>query len=392
MNIVKIQLNHTEHLTLKELSVPFYAEIGEEYDFSEEEVEALFTIENQLLLPNATFVTVFSLDFPELELRDQTPQDVVKSYLDTLNQRDNILSIVKTSDFTLFERARQYYQEIIELEMELRNVLTYIFHSDEREIDKKLLSDFEVKPQVSYQPRQTDELFENIFFHLLFSDYSKFTQPNQPNDKQIMDILRNPSIQSFEDFRSQLLGDSIKGVSIQRHQDFLLSLVERLAKIEKMRNAIMHVRNLSNNVTGGYERAAYTFQNEGETVEKGITDLIQDFWDQEQSTLRQSTWIALAQSQIRKVIMSVERRDGDVIFCTNDDYYDFELEEKYTEIDSVKADLIPYLVEYVKVRDFDPETPDFEERLSEMVDSTLQEIAEASVDEQQVECEQPNDD
>lgn len=55
--------------------------------------------------------------------------------------------------------------------------------------------------------------------------------------------------------------------------------------------------------------------------------------------------------------------------------------------------MIPYLIEYVKVRDFDPETPAFEERLSEMVDSTLQEMANALANEQQqVELEQPNDD
>ncbi len=380
MNIIKIQLNHTENLTLNELSSPFYAEIGEEYDLSEEEVEEFFTIESQLLLPNATFVTIFLLNFPELELRDQTPEDLMKSYLNTLQQKDSVLSIVKTNDSVLFERAQQYYQEIIELEMEIRNVLTYIFNSDERDIDKKLLSYFDIKPQVSYKESETQSLFENIFFHVLFSDYSKFTQPKQLNDKQIINILRDSSIQSFEDFRNQLLEDSIEGISIQRHQDFLLSLVERLANIEKMRNSIMHIRNLSNNVIMGYKRAVETFENEGEIVEKGIKDSIRDFWSQEQTTLKQDTWLALAQSQIRKVVITpIEPRNGEVIFCTNRDHYDFELEEEYAEIDSLKADLIPYLLEYVQVRDFDPETADFAESLSEMVDSTLQ----AMVDEQQ---------
>ncbi|MGK7878954.1 MAG: hypothetical protein AB4060_02495 [Crocosphaera sp.] len=380
MNIIKIQLNHTENLTLNELSSPFYAEIGEEYDLSKEDVQEFFTIESRLLLPNTTFVTIFLLNFPELELRDQTPEDIVKSYLNTLQQKDSVLSIVKTNDSVLFERAQQYYQEIIELEMEIRNVLTYIFNSDERDIDKQLLSDFDIKPQVSYNKNETHSLFENIFFHLLFSDYSKFTQPKKLNDQQIINILRNRSIQSFEDFRNQLLEDSIKGISIQRHQDFLLSLVERLANIEKMRNSIMHIRNLSNNVIRGYKRAVETFENEGEIVEKGIRDSIRDFWSQEQTTLKQNTWVALAQSQIRKVVTTtIESRNGEVVFCTNRDHYDFELEEEYADIDSLKADLLQYLFEYVEVRDFNPETPDFAESLSTMVDSTLQ----GMVDEQQ---------
>ena len=68
-------------------------------------------------------------------------------------------------------------------------------------------------------------------------------------------------------------------------------------------------------------------------------------------------------------------------FHINDNYSDFDLGEKYTTINLLKADLLQYLFEYVKVRDFDPETPDFAESLNEMVDSTLQEMVEALVDE-----------
>lgn len=383
MNLVRIQLNHTEHLTLKELSSPFYAEIGEEYDFSEEVVEALFTIESQLLLPNATFVTVFSLDFPELGLRDQTPQDIVKSYLDTLKQRGSILSIVKTSDFSLFERAQQYYQDIIGLEMEIRNVFTYIMAYDDREVNAELFKFFNVPTVKSFQSEQADRQYENGFFYILFSQYAEFLEPKQLVEKDVIALLRNPSIQTFELFRERVIP---KGVLEERHINFLSSISPQVRTIEDMRNAIMHVRHLSERLVQNYEQAT------DYRSDTSIMRLISEFWGQERELLKPQTWLALAKSRLRKVI-SVVRRDDGIIFNTNNEYYDSGLEEEYTEIASVKADLIPYLIEYVKVRDFDPETPAFEERLSEMVDSTLQEMANALANEQQqVELEQPNDD
>ena len=168
MNIVIIQINHKEHITVRELSSAFYNEIGEEHDLSEADVEEFFAVESQLLIPNGTFVTVFTLSFPEIELRDQTPEDIIISYLNSLNDDDNILTIVKTSDFTLYNRARQYYQEIIELEMDLRNVLTYIMTFDQRKVDEALFTSFGVSVVKSYNANKASNNYENRFFYILF--------------------------------------------------------------------------------------------------------------------------------------------------------------------------------------------------------------------------------
>lgn len=382
MNIIKIQLNHTENITQKELSTAFYAEIGEEYDLSEEEVEEFFTVESQFLLPNSTFITIFLLDFPELELRDQNAQDIVKSYLDTLNQRNSILSITKTNDFALFERVQKYYKEIIELEMEIRNVLTYIMTYDKREIDEELFNIFKVPTVESFDTAKVDEQYENRFFYILFSQYSDFLETKQLNDKKVIAFLKDPSIQSFESFRERVIP---RGISEERHINFLSSISTQIKIIEKMRNAIMHVRHFSNRLVQSYEKAT---DSQDDT---SIMKLINEFWEQEREILKPRTWLALAKSQIEITISSVNHGDNETAFHINDSCSDLGLEEKYTEIDLFKADLIPYLFEYVEVKDFDPETPDFEESLSKMVDSILQEMVEALVDEQQqVEFEQPS--
>lgn len=142
MSRVKIQIKHKSHITFKQLTSPLYDEIGEEYDISEEEIQDCFSIESQLLIPDDTFITIFKIYLPELELRDRDSEDVIKSYLSSLNNNDSVLSIVKTNDSILFDKAKKYYQEIIELEMELRNILTYILAYDQKNICPKLLKDF----------------------------------------------------------------------------------------------------------------------------------------------------------------------------------------------------------------------------------------------------------
>lgn len=231
MNIVKIQINHKENITIKELSSAFYNEIGEEYNLSEEDVMGFFNIENRSLVPDGTFITIFTIDFPELELRDQSPQDIIISYLDSLKQDANILMIIKTSDFTLYNRARHYYEEIIDLEMELRNVLTYIMTFDGRKVNESLFTKFGVGLVDSHDPSNVSKHYENGFFYILFNEYAKFLEPKQLTDKQISELLRNPSIQSFEMFREKLIQ---KGISEQRHIDFLSSISTQIKPLARL--------------------------------------------------------------------------------------------------------------------------------------------------------------
>ncbi|MDM8519667.1 hypothetical protein QUF64_06440 [Anaerolineales bacterium HSG6] len=365
MNIVQIQINHKENITIKELAIAFYNEIGEEYDLSEEDVAEFFHIENRFLIPNGTFITVFTLDFPELELRDQTPQKILISYLNSLNEDDNILAIIKTSDFVLYNRAFQYYQEIIELEMELRNILTYIMAFDQRTIDESLFKDFGVGLAPSHNPNNISNHYENGFFYILFNQYAEFLEPKQLTDKQMSELLRDPSIQTFEMFRERLLQ---KGISEERHINFLSSILTKMKPLEDMRNAIMHIRNLSNKVVQNYKKA--TDIEDSTTIKR----LIQQFWEQENESLKKQTWLALAQSQIKKTVSLVSEQDGYPLFRTDSDQYLYELDEEYIGIDTLKLDLLPYLFDTIELENFDPSAPYFEVEVNEMVDAVLAEL------------------
>lgn len=63
--------------------------------------------------------------------------------------------------------------------------------------------------------------------------------------EKIVEFLQAPNIDTFEKFKIQLQDRGIKEV---RHLDFIASIKTKLDPVEKMRNAIMHIRNLSDNL------------------------------------------------------------------------------------------------------------------------------------------------
>ena len=77
MSIIKIQINHIRNITKEDLASHLYNEIGEEYDISEDDIEDYFEIKYVLQLPNGSFVTVFTLDFPTLAVRDLELKDIL---------------------------------------------------------------------------------------------------------------------------------------------------------------------------------------------------------------------------------------------------------------------------------------------------------------------------
>jgi hypothetical protein len=177
MNIVRVQINHTINLDKLSLSSHLYNEIGEEYDLTEDVVETYFKIENVFKLPNDSFISIFTIDFPVLALRDLEPKDIVKSYLDTLNHLDGVIGLVKLQDDFLQEMANQYFKRLFVIEMELRNVLTYILTYDEKPIGKGTFKEFGVTLAETFDNNNVIENYENGLYYILFNHYASFGEP-----------------------------------------------------------------------------------------------------------------------------------------------------------------------------------------------------------------------
>lgn len=361
---VKVQIHHEEALPSQFIWRPLSDEIGEEYNLSEDDVKDFFSIQQQFVLPNKTFVTVFTIDFPELEVRDTDPREIFLSYLNSLYQEGRIISLLKVNDELLKELAVKYYKEIIELEMDLRNVLTYILSYDNKQIGKELFKEFGIRPSESFNDDFIQQNHENGLFYILFNHYTSFTTPQKIKAEKIAELLQDVSVQSFDNFKQKL---SSRAITEERHLSFLFSINQKLAPVEKMRNSIMHIRNLSHTVIDNYNKAVNTYQND-----KGVNELIKEFWDKENDELKETTWFEIAKSLIPRIVFPHSSTpDGEVLYKIDDDEVDYGLEEAYIGLDDLKSDLVTYLQDEIVINNLDTESEEFETKIEELIDSLL---------------------
>lgn len=360
MSIVKIQINHTQNLNRDNLASHLYDEIGEEYNLTEDDIISFFDIENVYQLPNASFTTIFSIDFPALDLRDLEPKDVVKSYLDTLNNLEEVISLVKLQDDFLLAIANQYFNRLFTIEMELRNVLTYILTYDEKPIERGTFKTFDVKLAESYEDKNVTDNYENGLYYILFNHYASFGEPKRLRAEQISEILQDISLSDFDEFKSRL---QRRYITELRHTEFLFSINQKLKPLEDMRNSVMHIRNLSDNKMANFDKAVNDFG-----TDKGIQTLIANFWTNENEELKAQTWLGLAQKEIIKYeprqageIWLIGIKISDDVILTND-------EEEFVDFDEVKDYIYDDLKDIIELNEF---TPDFKEQTDNWIDEKL---------------------
>jgi len=363
MSTIKVQINHTKNLNKKVLASHLYDEIGEEYGLDEYYFEDYIVVVNVYQIPNGSFISIFTLDFPEIELRDLEPKDVVKSYLDTLNHLEEVISLVKLQDDFLQEIAMQYFNKLFVIEMELRNVLTYILTYDEKAIEKGIFKEFGVQLAESYENQTVADNYENGLYYILFNHYASFGEPKKLNAEQISGILQDVSLSNFQDFKNRL---QRRYISELRHTEFLFSIMQKLKPLEDMRNSVMHIRNLSDTKIANFEKAVNDIG-----TDRGIQSIIADFWKQESIELNELTWLALARTHIEKLISIEEIADGGKFYRMNDDYYEYEFEESYFEIEEFRSELVNYLQDRIVLPNFISETEDFEIKINKLIDEIL---------------------
>lgn len=173
-------------------------------------------------LENWDILIQYSINFSEFYMEDEYNSN--ETYLDRFTDY-----MVKQTKFTRVFSNEQYrnnmrflYQDIYDLEMRLREVLSYIyikeFYPKLDTFHKKISNRAweKIKPTENKENlvEESAKLWENIFFRLIFSDYKNITKYNLVKDEEYL--------------------------------DFLYSISEQLEIIEKVRNAVMHFRRLSN--------------------------------------------------------------------------------------------------------------------------------------------------
>lgn len=360
MSTVKVQINHTKSLSKEVLASHLYDEIGEEYGLDEYYFEDYIDVVNVYQIPNSSFISVFILDFPEIELRDLEPKDVVKSYLDTLNSLEEVTSLVKLQDDFLQEIANQFFNKLFAIEMELRNVLTYILTYDEKPIEKGTFKEFGVQLAESFENKNVADNYENGLYYILFNHYASFGEPKKLNAEQISGILQEVSLTDFQDFKNRL---QKRYISELRHTEFLFSIMQKLKPLEDMRNSVMHIRNLSDTKIANFDKAV----NDSGT-DKGIQSLIAEFWANENEILKEQTWLSIAEKEIQKYQVRKEGSIWLIDIIISDDAILTNDDDEFEDLEAVKNYIYEDLKYNIKVNNF---SPDSKEQIDTWIDEKL---------------------
>ena len=152
---------------------------------------------------------------------------------------------------------RFLYREIYYLEMQLREVLSYIyikeFYPDLENFHKHLKEQPKWKKEwedFNNVIKESWKVWENVFFRFTFSDYRRILETKEPNIKDLITLIQTND--SLEGIRESLSSNIIKN---ENHIEFLASITDSLESIEKVRNAIMHFRKPSQTELNNYEIA-----------------------------------------------------------------------------------------------------------------------------------------
>jgi hypothetical protein len=279
--------------------------------------------------------------------------------LNSVKELDNVISVVKLNDTILKQRAFKYYQQIIDVEMDLRNVLTYIITYDNKSISDQLFKDFGINKSEKIEHGKLQEKYENGLFYIYFNHYIEFTTPEKLKANEMLDFLQDPSIDSFERFKSKL---QKRGIQEERHLDFLSSIKTKIKPLESMRNAIMHIRNLSDSVEDNFIKA--TEDNMGD---RGLKSIIQDFWESEKRELAKETAIKLGLSTIEELFDNSFFISD--LLDVSDPYINEYISHEYTNVSDLQDDLLGYITDEVNTTGYEYSDDDYSIFLSAILDS-----------------------
>lgn len=257
MTTVTYQVVCNTDLDLEEELIRLLQETFEDHyvDLDEMEVASYITINYDCDLDNGdSTVAGFELSFDDDGVVEAS--GIVESLNGKLKDHADVLVAFKFYDQSLFAKLNQLYAELFEIEMRLREAITFIFAQTYQRDFYNLLRDVNVKLQrglpaeIDKREKTLRDALENEFFHLLFSDYIKLGQPRrlQQDDLFMIATLSN----DFDEFKEHIL---YRGVREEAYLDFIAGIKTIMEPLEKVRNCVAHNRTPTRDELDNYERA-----------------------------------------------------------------------------------------------------------------------------------------
>ena len=198
--------------------------------------------------------------------------EIIQEFGRKLQEDENIDLVLKYGDEGMQEKHQEYAKKIFDLEMELREVISFIFLDSYKQDYYNLLREIDVKIQPLNKNNEPNgeyynSHFENEFFFLLFSGYIKLNDLKGLKQPDLMEIIINSN--EYDELKQKIQS---RGIINKEYQDFLARIKQNLEPIENLRNCIAHNRSFTDTIIENYEEA-----------KKNLEGTIDEFWDGIQS-------------------------------------------------------------------------------------------------------------
>ena len=187
------------------------------------------------------------------------------------NLTEKCIFVWKFEDSRSLELRTQFFQEIYEIEMKLREIISYIFFNRYYS-DEWFLQDLDVSI-VNIKKSLKSKTFENDFFLLSFTSYKDLLKLRDLTEKEKIQILEKSN--SFKEYKEKILS---RGITEKPFQDFLWGIEEDLRKIERIRNSLMHNRFFSQSERESYTKFRISILNKIETFH--AQHINSEFWNE----------------------------------------------------------------------------------------------------------------
>ena len=212
---------------------------------------------------------------------DEYIKKIIEYFNESLLDNRDIETAFKFYDGDLLNQLEELYKEIFEVEMKLREVLTFIFatilnfQSYDLSILGKDCYDFlkhqEITPNgiPTKKENARNERFksylENEFFYLTFGQYISLKIPNFVEIDNLLEIIK------FNENKEENMGldeilNEINNIPIikyrEMHNEFLKNIYKYLDNIANIRNCVAHNRTITDEKLNSYRETIHKLKEE----------------------------------------------------------------------------------------------------------------------------------
>lgn len=226
----------------------------------------------------------------QISLDDEISHNNVSEILEIFNtelKNINNEAIFKFYDDYLLIRLKNLQNKIFEVEMKIREMITFIFVShygsefydlftemkiayqfpDERTIKENTFKRNMLKNKIDMREKYLRTMCENELFYFSFNDYKNISQVDELKEVDLIDIASRSS--TFDEFKHNIIN---RGIESPIFSEFLNNVSGPLTNLVPIRNCIAHNRNLSEEEIEKFESIYYKLEEIIETFVKKLKD------------------------------------------------------------------------------------------------------------------------